>query len=86
MLTPVFNGFADRDPKVQLAACDAMFNIIKICKEAILQSKDFLKVFDEVIDLITDVNSEVREWAKKVDDLLKDVVYASLIKYLSYLF
>jgi hypothetical protein len=78
----VIKGFADRDPKVQLAACDSMFNIIKICKEAILQSKDFLKVFDEVIDLITDVNSEVREWAKKVDDLLKDVVYASLIKYL----
>jgi len=33
-----------------------------------------------VIDLITNVNSEVKEWAKKVDDLLKDIVYRSLNK------
>jgi hypothetical protein len=63
-----------------LSACDALFNIIKVCKEAILVEHEFLKVFDEVIALITDTNPEVREWAKKVDDLLKDVVYGSLIK------
>ena len=41
---------------------------------------DFLRVFDEVINLITDVTVEVREWAKKVDDLLKDLVYGTLTK------
>mmetsp|Transcript_39951 Transcript_39951/g.38510 ORF Transcript_39951/g.38510 Transcript_39951/m.38510 type:complete len:164 (+) Transcript_39951:182-673(+) len=51
-----------------------------MCKETILNEQDFLRIFDEVLSLITDTNLEVREWAKKVDDLLKDVVYGSLIK------
>ena len=81
MLLPVLNSFKDKDVKVQQAACDAMFNIIKICKEAILKDKVFV-IFDAVIDLIADFHSEIKEWAKKVDDLLKDVVYNSLSKYL----
>ena len=80
LLKPVLKSFNDKDSKVQLAACDAVFNIIKVCKETILQEQEFLKIFDEVLALITDTNVEVREWAKKVDDLLKDVVYGSLIK------
>jgi hypothetical protein len=76
----VIKSFNDKDSKVQLAACDALFNIIKVSKEAILGCQDFLKIFDEVITLITDVTVEVRDWAKKVDELLKDVVYGSLIK------
>ena len=57
-----------------------MFNIIKICKEAILKDKVFFTIFDAVIDLIADFHSEIKDWAKKVDDLLKDVVYTSLSK------
>lgn len=57
-----------------------MFNIVKVCKEAIIKCKEFFKIFDGIIDLITDLNADVREWAKKVDDLLKDIVYGCLIK------
>ena len=57
-----------------------MFNILKICKEAILQDKQFFEIFDEIIDLIGDLHSEIKDWAKKVDDLLKDVVFTSLSK------
>lgn len=57
-----------------------MFNIIKICKEAFLQYKDFLTVFNEIIGLLMSMSTEVKEWAKKVDELLKDVVYKTLIK------
>ncbi|CDW77902.1 vac14 family protein [Stylonychia lemnae] len=60
------------------ATCDAMFNIIKICKDAILHDKQFFEIFDEIIDLIQDFHSEIKDWAKKVDDLLKDAVYSSL--------
>ena len=46
-----------------------MFNIIKICKEAILRYKNFLDLFDRIIDLIgTTPSSEVKEGAKKVDE------------------
>jgi hypothetical protein len=65
-------------PKVQQAACDALFNIIKIVKEAILRDKDtFKSVFDAVLSAINNRNETV-EWAKKVDDLLKNQVYAAL--------
>jgi vacuole morphology and inheritance protein 14 len=58
-----------------------MFNIVKTCKEAILRSKDFLDIFDRIICLIeTTMSHDVKEYSKKVDDLLKDVVYRSLDK------
>lgn len=73
--------FKDKDVKVQQAACDALFNIIKIVKEAILRDKiTFLRIFDSVIDLIYDTHSDTCEWAKKVDDLLKNQVYTALSK------
>jgi hypothetical protein len=60
-----------------------MFNILSICNQAILldkKDKMFFKIFDGIIDLIADFHSDVKDWAKKVDDLLKDVVYTSLSK------
>lgn len=57
-----------------------MFNIIKVFKEGIVRTKEFFKIFDGIIEMVCDLNGEVREWAKKVDDLLKDVVYGCLIK------
>jgi hypothetical protein len=79
----VLTCFRDKDVRVQQAACDAMFNIIKICRDAILQDKKdkmFFRIFDGIIDLIADFHSDVKDWAKKVDDLLKDQVYISLSK------
>lgn len=58
--------------KVVQAACDALFNIIKIVKEAILKDNLFMKIFDAVIDLICDQSTETKDWAKSVDDLLKN--------------
>jgi hypothetical protein len=56
-----------------------MFNIIKICKEAILRDQIFFDIFDRVIDLVADFH-DIKDWAKKVDDQLKDVVYNTLSK------
>lgn len=81
ILKPVIKCFNDKDQKVQLAACDAMFNIVKTCKEAILRYKYFLDIFDRIIGLIgTTLSNDVKDFSKKVDDLLKDVVYRSLDK------
>lgn len=68
----------DRDPKVQVAACEAIFNVIKNYREAILKSKFFEKIFDTTITLIGSNLVEVREFAKKVDDKIKDTVFACL--------
>ena len=81
ILPPVIKSLKDKDVKVQLAACDAIFNIMKICKEAILRYKHFLDIFHEIINLIaTTMSNDVKDHSKKVDDLLKDVVYRSLDK------
>ena len=81
ILPPVIKSLDDKEPKVLLAACDAIFNIVKICKEAILRYKHFLDIFDKIVGLIsTTISNDVKEHSKKVDDLLKDTVYRSLDK------
>lgn len=79
LLVPVINSFEDKDSKVLLAACDSMFNIVRNYTDSILLNKNFLKIFNKVIFLISSShNSDVKDYSKKVDDMLKDVVYRSL--------
>lgn len=78
LITPIVNAFRDTDPKVQLAACDAIFNILKTYRELVLQNKDFNRIFEQVITLIAGPNAEVRDFAKKVDDRIKDTVLGCL--------
>ena len=81
ILPPIIKALNDKDHKVQLAACDAMFNIVKTWKEATLRYRGFLEIFDNIVGLIgTTLSNEVKDYSKKVDDLLKDVVYRSLDK------
>lgn len=68
----------DKDTKVQVAACESIFNVIKNYREIILKSRFFEKIFDLTIYLIGSHNQEVRDFAKKVDDKIKDTVFACL--------
>ncbi len=68
----------DQDPKVQVAACDAIFNITKCYREEILKSRHFDAIFSNIITLIGSTNQEVRDFAKKVDEKIKDTVFACL--------
>ncbi len=61
-----------------MAACDAIFNILKNYRELVLQNKDFTKIFEQVITLIAGPNAEVRDFAKKVDDKMKDTILGCL--------
>lgn len=78
LINPIVNSFRDNDTKVQLAACDAIFNILKSYRELVLQNKDFTRIFEQVITLIAGSNQEVRDFAKKVDDRIKDTVLGCL--------
>ena len=65
------------------AACDALFNIIKIVKEAIFDDNEkFQNIFVNVLDLIyvKQDGVELKEWAQSIDDLLKNLVYTALSK------
>lgn len=68
----------DKDVKVQVAACESIFNVLKTYRPVILSSRFFEKIFDLTITLIGSHNQEVRDFAKKVDDKIKDTVFACL--------
>lgn len=72
------NSFRDNDAKVQAAACDAIYNVLKTHRELVLQNKEFNRIFEQVITLIAGQNAEVRDFAKKVDDKIKDTVLGCL--------
>lgn len=81
LVDPVIVCFRDKDKAVQQAACDSMFNIIKIVREGILDKQEiFKKIFDAIINLIIDSTTlkddggqgSLKDWAKSVDDLLKN--------------
>ena len=61
-----------------MAACDAIFNITKCYREEVLKSRHFDAIFNHVITLIGSSNTEVKEFAKKVDEKIKDTVFACL--------
>lgn len=73
-------AFGDREPKVQLAACDAMFNILKSFREQILDH-NFPNTFDKVVSVVANPNNDVKEWGRKLIELLEDIVYGAIIKH-----
>lgn len=80
MLNPVLFAFEDREPKVQLAACDAMFNILKICKEDILKDPKFPRTFDKILSVVSNPNNDVKDWGRKLIELLEDIIYYAISK------
>ena len=53
IVAPICRCFSDKDTKVQQAACDVIFNVIKIYSEAMLSNQYFDKIFDSTITLIS---------------------------------
>ena len=46
--------FKDKEAKVVQAACDSLFNILKIVKEVILEDTEkFLEIFSDVLNMIS---------------------------------
>lgn len=78
LIQPIVSSLRDSDPRVQMTACDAIFNTIKIYRELVLQNKLFIRIFEQVITLIAGNNQDVRDFAKKVDEKLKDTVLMCL--------
>jgi len=80
LLNPVMSKFSDREPKVQLAAWDAMFNILMVCKEDIIFDKSFPITFDRIVSIVSYPNNDVKDWGRKLVEQLEDIVYGALVK------
>ena len=77
-MKPICQCFQDKDSKVQLAACEAIYNVIKNYREEVLKNELFDPIFGYIITLISSPVEDVKKFAMKVDEKIKDTVFACL--------
>ncbi|ETN81177.1 HEAT repeat protein [Necator americanus] len=72
LIEPVLSCFNDPDLRVRYYACESLYNIVKICKVAVLSHFD--QLFDVLWKLSADTDQNVRSGAELLDRLLMDIV------------
>ncbi|KAK9810224.1 hypothetical protein WJX72_006988 [[Myrmecia] bisecta] len=75
IVPPVINSFTDQDSRVRYYACEALYNIAKVAREAFIVF--FNDVFDALFRLCADSEPNVQNAAQFLDNLIKDIVTAS---------
>lgn len=75
LIRPVVPSFTDQDSRVRFYACEALYNICKVCRGFVLPF--FNEIFDGVSKLIADTELNVKNGAEVLDRLLKDIVTES---------
>ena len=72
LVLPVLQAFHDPDSRVRYFACESLYNICKVAREAVLPH--FPQLFDTLARLAADSDQNVRNGGDVLDRLLKDVV------------
>uniref|UniRef100_A0A915D8J8 Protein VAC14 homolog n=1 Tax=Ditylenchus dipsaci TaxID=166011 RepID=A0A915D8J8_9BILA len=72
LMNPVFDCFTDADSRVRYFACEALYNIVKICRSAALEK--FGDLFDILWKLSSDTDQNVRSGSELLDRLVKEIV------------
>lgn len=75
LIRPVVPSFTDQDSRVRYYACEALYNICKVCRGFVLPY--FNEIFDGVSKLIADTELNVKNGAEVLDRLIKDIVTES---------
>lgn len=75
LVRPVVLCFHDGDSRVQYYACEALYNIVKVARGAILPH--FNEVFDGLSKLTAHPDQNVKNGAELLDRLIKDIVTES---------
>lgn len=57
-----------------------MFNILKIFREQVLCDPKFPNTFDKIVSVVSNPNNDVKDWGRKLIELLEDIVYAAIVK------
>jgi vacuole morphology and inheritance protein 14 len=66
---PVLSSFTDQDSRVRYYACEALYNIAKVSREAFVAY--FPSVFDALFRLCADSEPNVQNAAQFLDNLIK---------------
>lgn len=72
IVPPILSNFQDHDSRVRYYACEAMYNVAKVARGAILAW--FNEIFDALTKLSVDVELTVKTAAELLDRLMKDIV------------
>lgn len=83
IVNPVLACFGDHDANVRYYACEALYNISKVAKGEILLY--FNDIFDILCKVVADPDHSVRNAAKIVDTLMKDIINEKATTYVSVL-
>lgn len=67
--------FSDQDSRVRYFACEALYNIVKICRSSALVKFD--ELFNILWNLASDPDQNVRNGSELLDRLLKEIVVAT---------
>ncbi|GHP09250.1 hypothetical protein PPROV_000798700 [Pycnococcus provasolii] len=72
---PILDAFADADGRVRYYACEALYNVAKVAREAFVPY--FPSAFDALCRLTADNDANVQNAAHLLDRLIKDIVTES---------
>ena len=72
LLNSVLSCCRDNNTKVKYYAIEAIYNIVKICRQHVLFM--FTTLFRTIVDLCTGIDKDVKKATKKLDSLLKTIV------------
>ncbi|CAL1543961.1 unnamed protein product [Lymnaea stagnalis] len=75
LVRPVVICFHDVDSRVQYYACEALYNIVKVARGAVLPH--FNEIFDGLSKLTAHPDQNVKNGAELLDRLIKDIVTES---------
>jgi vacuole morphology and inheritance protein 14 len=72
LLPPVLHCFDDPESRVRYYACESLYNMAKVSRQAILAY--FNQIFEGLTKLFADVDVDVKNGANLLDRLIKDIV------------
>uniref|UniRef100_A0A672R6D6 Protein VAC14 homolog n=1 Tax=Sinocyclocheilus grahami TaxID=75366 RepID=A0A672R6D6_SINGR len=75
LIDPVLTCFNDSDSRLRYYACEALYNIVKVARGAVLPH--FNVLFDGLSKLAADPDPNVKSGSELLDRLLKDIVTES---------
>lgn len=75
LVQPVLSSFHDADSRVRYYACEALYNIVKVCRGFVLPY--FNEIFVGISKLTSGTDQNVKNGTELLDRLIKDIVTES---------
>jgi len=75
LITPILTCLSDADSRVRYYACESLYNVVKVSREAVLPL--FNEIFSSISCVVADPDQNVKNGSELLDRLLKDIVTES---------